>query len=486
MIVLLLAVALPFLAVPVILALRRQPNPREAASLLASVGTFVLVASLIPSSLAGAPAAGDVVAVAPGLSIGFRADLLGLLFASVASLLWIPTTVYSIGYMRGRKEHAQTRYFACFASVIGATMGVALAANLFTLLVFYEILTISTYPLVAHEGTAEAHRAGRKYLIYTLGGGAAILAGLAISFGSTGDVAFVEGGNPSLATLPPETIQGIGALLLAGFGVKATLFPLQGWLPSAMVAPTPVSGLLHAVAVVKAGVFGILRTVFFFVGPGLTGSVGLQSVLLTLAVATILYGSFLALTQDNLKLRLAYSTISQLSYIVLGAALLSPAGLLGAAFHIAAHGFAKLSMFFVAGSIALETGKTRISELDGIGRRMPGTMVAFAIAAVAMASLPPMAPFVSKWYLSVGAWEAGQWLPVLVLAISSVLNVAYFFPIVVRAFFFGAPGGRGEGTRPVYGPVLATALGALVLGVWTALPFGPFEIARSLARGLFP
>jgi len=486
LIAILLCVALPFLAVPAILGLRRRPNPREAVSLGVSVGTFLLVASLIPAAIDGTPVSADLFVLAPGLVIGFRADLLGLLFATVASVLWIPTTVYSIGYMRGRNEHAQARYYACFASVIGATMGVALSANLFTLLVFYEILTISTYPLVAHEGSEEAHRAGRKYLVYTLGGGAAILAGLAISVGATADVGFVAGGNPSLAALPTGTIQAIGFLLIAGFGVKSTIFPLHGWLPSAMVAPTPVSGLLHAVAVVKAGVFGILRTVFFFLGPGLTASLGLQSVLIALAATTILIGSVLALTQDNFKLRLAYSTISQLSYIVLGAALLTPAALLGAAFHIAAHGFAKLCMFFVAGSIALETGKTRISELDGVGRRMPGTMVAFTLAALAMASLPPMAPFVSKWYLSLGAWEANQWLLVLILVTSSVLNVAYFFPIVVRAFFAASPTERGEGARAVYVPVLVTALGALVLGVWTDLPFGPFEVARNLARGLFP
>ena len=486
MIAILLSIAVPFLAIPAIVALRRRPNPREAVSLAVSAATFLLVAGLIPAAIGGAPAAADIVVLAPGLVIGFRADLLGLLFATVASVLWIPTTVYSIGYMRGRKEHAQTRYFACFASVIGATMGVALAANLFTLLVFYEILTISTYPLVAHEGSAEAHRAGRKYLVYTLGGGASILAGLAISVGATADVSFVAGGNPSLGALPAGTVQTIGFLLIAGFGVKSTIFPLHGWLPSAMVAPTPVSGLLHAVAVVKAGVFGILRTVFFFLGPALTASLGIQSVLIAIAATTILIGSLLALVQDDIKLRLAYSTISQLSYIVLGAALLSPAALLGAAFHIAAHGFAKLSMFFVAGSIALRTGKTRISELDGVGRRMPGTMAAFAMAALAMASLPPMAPFVSKWYLSLGAWEANQWLPVLVLATSSLLNVAYFFPIVVRAFSATATAERNEGSRTVYVPVLLTAFGALVLGLWTALPFGPFEIARNLARGLFP
>jgi len=484
--VLLLTLLVPFLAAPGILALRRRPNPREALSVVTAIVTFVFSASLLPSVFTGSSPEVVVFRVAPGLAVHLRADPLGLLFATVASFLWILTTVYSIGYMRDLREHAQTRYYAFFALVIGATMGVALSANLFSLLVFYEILTVSTYPLVVHEESEDAFRAGRKYLVYTLGGGGAILAATAIVYGLAGDVSFVAGGNPALRELPTQVAQAVAFLLVAGFGVKATLVPLHGWLPSAMIAPTPVSGLLHAVAVVKAGVFGLLRTLHFFLGPGLVVGLGLQPILLAVAATTILVASLFALVQDNLKLRLAYSTISQLSYIVLGAALLSPAALLGAAFHIAAHGFAKLSMFFVAGSIFVETGKTRVSELDGIGRRMPRTMLAFTLSAMAMASLPPFAPFVSKWYLSVGAGEADQAILILVLVTSSVLNIAYFLPIVVRAFFTGEPARRAEGRPALLGPVLATAIGALVLGLWTGLPYGPYEIARFLARGMTP
>jgi formate hydrogenlyase subunit 3/multisubunit Na+/H+ antiporter MnhD subunit len=483
---LLLAVLAPFLGTVAIILLRRRPNPREAASLATSVLSFSLVAALLPSAFEGATPAVVLLTAAPRLEIVLRADLLGLLFASVASLLWILTTIYSIGYMRGLKEHAQTRYYVSFAFVMGATMGIALSDSLFSLLVFYEILTVSTYPLVIHQETEEAYRAGRKYLVYTLGGGGAVLAALAIAYGLGGDVSFVVGGNPALLSISTGAARAVSLLLIAGFGVKATLVPLHGWLPSAMVAPTPVSGLLHAVAVVKAGVFGLLRTLFYFIGPGPIVSLGVQPLLLGAAALTILIGSLLALVQDDLKLRLAYSTISQLSYIILGAALLTPAGLLGAAFHIAAHGFAKLTMFFVAGSILVHTGKTRVSELDGIGKQMPGTMIAFALAALAMASLPPMAPFVSKWYISVGAWEVNQAALVLVLVTSSVLNIAYFFPIVMRAFFGGSPGTVKEGALAMYGPIVATAAGALLLGVWTAMPYGPFEIARVLARGALP
>ena len=484
--VLLLAVFAPFLAAPGILALRSRPNSRETVSVVIAVATFAFAAGLLPAAFVGSSPEVVLFTAAPGLTVHLRADLAGLLFATVASFLWILTTIYSIGYMRALRGHAQTRYYMCFALVIGATMGVALSANLFSMLVFYEILTVSTYPLVIHEESEEAYKAGRKYLVYTLGGGALILAGMAISYGLAGDVGFVFGGNPALGAVPTRAAQVVAFLLVAGFGVKATLVPLHGWLPSAMIAPTPVSGLLHAVAVVKAGVFGLLRTVHFFLGPSLVIGLGVQPVLIVIAVTTILVGSLLALIQDNLKLRLAYSTISQLSYVVLGVALLTPAALVGAAFHIAAHGFAKLSMFFVAGNVYVATGKTRVSELDGIGRRMPGTMIAFTMAAMAMAGLPPLATFVSKWYLSVGAGEADQAILILILATSSLLNIAYFFPIVTRAFFAGERAARPEPRWALSGPALATAMGALVLGLWTGLPYGPFEAARLLGQGLIP
>lgn len=481
----LLAVFVPFLVIPAILTLRRQPNPREGASMVAALLTFGLVASLIPGVLGGRSSQVVLFTAWPGLELALRPDLLGLLFASVSSFLWILTTLYSVGYMRGLGEHAQTRYYAFFAAVIGATMGIALSANLFTLLIFYEILTVSTYPLVIHHEGEEDYRSGRKYLIYTLGGGGAVLAGLAIAFGATGDVAFVAGGNPALATASLEVGRAVAFLLVLGFGVKSTLVPLHGWLPSAMVAPTPVSGLLHAVAVVKAGVFGILRTLHFFVGPDLAAATGVQPFVVLLATTTILVGSLLALVQDNLKLRLAYSTISQLSYIVLGAALLTPAGLLGSGFHIATHGFAKLAMFFVAGAVLVQTGKTRVSELDGLGRRMPATFGAFALATLAMAALPPMGPFVSKFYLTAGASEADLLLPVVVLLTSSVLNMLYFFPIVTRAFFGAGEARRQEAGTPILVPILATAVGALVLGSWLGLPGGPFALGRGLVQDVF-
>ncbi|MGE5831743.1 MAG: proton-conducting transporter membrane subunit, partial [Methanomicrobiales archaeon] len=488
-----LTVAVPFIGAAAILALRNRPDEREAASLVTAVATFLLAASALPPLFASGGAMTPSLTVLPGFTIQLHGDALGLLFATLASFLWILTTVYSIGYMRGLKEHAQTRYYASFALVIGATMGVALSANLFSLFIFYEILTVATYPLVVHRETEEAFAAGRKYLVYTLSGGVAILAGTFLLAGMGASLDFVAGGAPSVAALAPAFARLAFLLLFAGFAVKASIVPLHGWLPSAMIAPTPVSGLLHAVAVVKAGVFGILRLLLYLYGPDLVGSLGLQNLVIGAAVLTIIVGSLFALLQDDFKLRLAYSTVSQLSYIVLGAAILLPGGLtgvtdagraaaiLGAGFAIAAHAFGKLAMFFVAGAVAVETGKTKISELDGLGRRMPAEFGAFTLAVLSMAGLPPMAGFVSKWYLSVGAWSAGDWWILLVFAASSVLNLAYFLPIIIRAFF-PAYQGSGSGARPTLAlPLLATAGCGLLFGLFPSLPYGPFTIAARMA-----
>lgn len=490
-------VGLPFFGALIIVAFRNHPNVRESISLVISVGTFLCAVFNLPQVFNGQTVSVTLALMSshPDLQLVLWADGLGLMFASLASFLWIITTVYSTGYMRGLKEHSQTRYFACFALVIGATMGVSVAANLLTLFVFYEILTVSTYPLVVHNQTEEAFRAGRKYLVYTLGGGAAVLVGMLALLGAGGGAAitFMPGGNQTVGSIPLEFARVAFVLLFVGFGVKAALVPEHGWLPSAMIAPTPVSGLLHAVAVVKAGVFGLLRVLLFLYGPTLMQSLGLQNLVIAVAVITILVGSLFALTQDNLKLRLAYSTISQLSYIILAAAILSPLGVnadgrsaavIAAVFLIAAHAFGKLTMFFVAGAISVETGKTKVSELDGIGKKMPVTMFAFFLATLSMAGLPPLAGFVGKWYLSVGAWNGGYWWILFVLVISGVLNLAYFMPIIFRAFLRPFDGAPGEARRFLLGPIIATATGTLALGVWTTMPYGPLEIASRVAAAI--
>ena len=443
------AVAVSFVAAALILASGRRPNIREAWTVLASVSMFGLIASMVPGVLAGDIYVTNLGTVLPGVDFVLRADPLGVLFAALASLLWIVTSFYSVGYMRGLDEGNQTRYFASFAVSVASAVGIAFAGNLLTIFVFYEVLSVATYPLVAHDETPEARAAGRKYLAYTFfGGGVLVLAGTVLVYWLTGlagqaTVDFTPGGIAALANADPTAASVAFVLLALGFGVKAGLMPLHQWLPSAMVAPTPVSGLLHAVAVVKSGVFGVARVVLDVfgpttlrdLGPEAFGDLGLALPLAVVAAITLTVASIIALRQDNLKRRLAYSTISQLSYIVLGLALLEGNALIGGLLHIPAHAFMKLTLFFCAGIIHVETHTDNISEMAGIGRRMPLTMTAFGVAAAGMAGIPLVAGFVSKWYIVIGALEGGNAIFAAVLLISGVLNIAYFWPIVYQAFF---------------------------------------------------
>ncbi|MFC6836240.1 cation:proton antiporter [Halomarina ordinaria] len=431
------AVALPAVAVLAIGATGSRPNVREAVTGLTAVSTFLVVASMLPGALAGDAYVSDLGAFVPGIEFALRADPLGMLFGFLASFLWVITSAYSVGYMRGLDEHAQTRYFASFAASISTALGVAFAQNLLVLFVFYELLTVATYPLVTHDETAEARAAGRKYLTYTFAGGVAVLAGTVLVYVLTGTVAFAPGGIEALSGADPVLARAAFALLAAGFGVKAALMPAHSWLPDAMVAPTPVSGLLHAVAVVKSGVFGIARLVLDVFGPETVSDLGMGLPLGAVAAFTLLAASVIALRQDNLKRRLAYSTVSQLSYIVLGLAVLTPSALVGGLLHIPAHAFMKLTLFFCAGIIHVETHTDDISDMAGIGRRMPVTMSAFALAAAGMAGIPLIAGFVSKFYLLVGTVDAGNLVFTGALLVSGVLNIAYFWPIVYQAFFEG-------------------------------------------------
>jgi len=420
-----------------ILASRGRPNLREGFTVLAAVTKLGIVASMVPGVLDGDVYVTDIGTFVPGVEFALRADPLGILFGLLASLLWLVTSFYSIGYMRGLSEHAQTRYFAAFAGSLASVMGVAFASNLLVLFVFYELLTVATYPLVTHDETDEARAAGRKYLAYTFGGGVAVLAGTVLVFWLTGmgTTAFTPGGIAALATAEPVLARAAFALLIAGFGVKAALMPAHSWLPDAMVAPTPVSGLLHAVAVVKSGVFGIARVVLDVYGPGLLTELGVGVVLAAVAAFTLVAASIIALRQDNLKRRLAFSTVSQLSYIVLGLAVLHPMSLVGGLLHIPAHAFMKLTLFFCAGAIHVETHTDDISNMAGIGKRMPLTMTAFGVAALGMAGIPLIAGFVSKYFLLIGTVTTENLVFTGALLVSGVLNVAYFWPIVYTAFF---------------------------------------------------
>ena len=377
----------------------RRANLREFWSVAAGVLQAAFVASMIPDVLAGRTLDCVLFRLLPGLELAFRVDAFGLLFAAGAALLWIATSFYSIGYMRSLDEHAQTRYFACFALALSATMGVAFSANLFTLFLFYEALTLATYPLVGHKETAEARAGARKYVIYLLGAAKVFLmAAIILTYNVAGTLEFRKGGILPASALQaePTLLFVIFALFLFGFAKNAVM-PLHSWLPAAMVAPTPVSALLHAVAVVKTGVFATLRVFLFIFGAEAMRVLGADTLALVVASVTILVGSFMALGQNNLKARLAFSTISQLSYIVLGGALLTTSGVLGGIAHITNHAVSKITLFLCAGSIYVSAHKTDVSQLSGLAKQMPWTMAAFAIASLSLVGIPPASGFVSKW-----------------------------------------------------------------------------------------
>jgi len=434
----LLAVLVSAVGALFIIFFGKKPNIRESWSLIAGVLKLVIVLSMIPAVVYDKTIISySLFTILPGIEIGFRVDAFGLLFAMGASLLWIATSFYSIGYMRSTNEHSQTRYFACFAVSLSATIGVAFSANLFTMFLFYEILTIITYPLVAHKGTLEAKAGGRKYAIYLLGAAKAFLvAAIILTYNLTGTLEFSKTGIfPAVVqSVNPELLYIIFVLFFFGFA-KSAVMPFHSWLPAAMVAPTPVSALLHAVAVVKTGVFSVLRIIFFVFGADLMMDIGVDVFVITFASFTIITASLLALSRDNLKALLAFSTISQLSYIILGAALLTPSAMVGGIIHITNHAFSKITLFFCAGSIYVSTYKTKVSQLNGIGKKMPWTMAAFAIATLSMIGIPPVSGFITKWYLVIGSLERHSLVVLTVLLVSSFLNAAYFVPILYRAFF---------------------------------------------------
>ena len=456
----------------------RRANLREFWSISAGVVMFAFVAGMISEVLAGRTPEYVLFRILPGIELAFRVDAFGLLFASGASLLWILTSCYSVGYMRSLKEHAQTRYFACFALALCATVGVAFSANLFTMFLFYEALTLVTYPLVGHKETVEARAGARKYVIYLLGAAKVfLLAAIILTYNLAGTLDFRSGGilSAEQATAQPNLLLIVFALFLFGFA-KNAIMPLHSWLPAAMVAPTPVSALLHAVAVVKTGVFCTVRVILFVFGPSTMRDIGADQLALVAASATILFGSLLAMGQDNLKARLAFSTVSQLSYIILGAALLNHSGVLGGIAHITNHAVSKITLFFCAGSIYVSTRKTEISQMSGLAKRMPWTMAAFALASLSVVGIPLTAGFVSKWYLALGTVDGGRLVFLGVLLVSSLLNMIYLGSIVYKAYF-EKESPTNEEVREVpwmVAPLAISAAASLILGLY---PMPVLELA---------
>ena len=474
----------PFLAVVVSLAAaflilvfgnRVKPNVREAVTLLAAVIKAALVFSMVPAVLKGNEYYFCLWEIADGVELAFRTDAAGMVFACVASGLWILTSVYSIGYMRGHHEKNQTGYFAAFAVCLSSAIGISFAANLVTFFMFYEMLTVATYPLVAHYRDDKAKASGRKYLAYTLISGQLFFAAIAAVYVIYGTCDFRAGGFIEPGSLSGGLMLLLFFLMIGGGAVKAGVMPLHGWLPAAMVAPTPVSALLHAVAVVKAGAFCVLRVVCYVFGPDTVSGCGADKILAWFAVATILLSSFVAMRKDNLKARLAFSTIGQLSYIVLGISVLAPYSIAGAMFHIVAHAFLKITLFMCAGAIYVTTGLSEISTMGGLAKRMPVTCTCFALASVGIAGLPLLAGFVSKFNIIRGALLMGKPIFAAVLVAAALLALSYLIP-VVRIFF-----GKGSQQAACSGhtvhtehtdaaaamlvPIAITAAVSLVLGV---------------------
>ncbi len=481
----LLAVLVSLGAAGLICLSGQRPNVRETWSFLAAGIKLALVLSLLPLVLRQSAVGAVYWQLLPGVSLHLRADLFGLIFALLASSLWVVTTLYSVGYMRHGHYDNQTGYFAWFAVCVSASIGIAFAANLVTFFIFYELLTLATYPLIVHDRNADAIAGGRTYLVYTLIAGQLLLVAI-VSIHLLAPGAQFQPGGFLAGKAPTGVLALLFFLAIVGVGVKAGLMPLHAWLPAAMVAPTPVSALLHAVAVVKAGTFGCVRLIHYVFGVDLLRAMGADTVLAAAAAVTILVASLRALGEQNLKRRLAYSTVSQLSYIVLGAAIGSAAALAGAMFHIAAHGFMKITLFFCAGAIYIKTHKRDIPDLAGLGRQMPITFGAFTLGALGLAGIPLFVGFVSKWNLGLGALQAGQWVFLVVLVTSGLLNFAYFFPIVYSGFF----GNKDQPIRYDEAPVLLwlplalTAMISVMLGVYPNAGWELYQLAWKAAENV--
>jgi multicomponent Na+:H+ antiporter subunit D len=466
---------------------------RTTLNLFAALTKLALVGLLLAGVNAGKDY-GFAFEALPGVALEFRADELGLLFISLSAILWLLTTVYAIGYLEGSPH--RSRFFGFFSLCVTATMGIAMAGNLFTFFVFYELLTLSTYPLVVHRGTPKALRGGTIYLAYTLGGGALLLTGIVWLQSLLGHSEFMHnGGLHQLAASHPTQLRAIFLLLILGVGVKAALVPLHGWLPQAMVAPAPVSALLHAVAVVKAGAFGIVRIVYEVYGVDVAQDLGLLTPLAIVAATTIVWGSLRAVFQSDLKKRLAFSTVSQVSYIVLGVALFGPLGTIGGLVHLVHQGIMKITLFFCAGNYAETLGIHAIGDLDGAGRRMPGTSLAFSIGALGMMGAPLTAGAISKQWLSDGASAAGMEWAIWVLWTSTALNAAYFLPILYRLWLRPAPAAWPNENIPARGlretdwllllPPLFTAIATVATGVFAWHALAPLAWAKLIASHIY-
>ena len=465
-----LLLIIPLAAAAIIPLVGSRPNMREGVTFVAGVLLLANVIGLISMVSAGQRPELHLFTFAGNFDVRLKLEPLGAIFAAIASSLWILNSVFTLGYMRGNNEKNQTRFFAFVAVAIFGAMGIAASANLITLFIFYEALTISTFPLVTHKGDAKAKRGGTIYALILMGTSLALL--LPAIIGTqviAGTTEFTVGG-----VFPEDTsILATSILLfLFAFGIgKAALMPVHPWLPNAMVAPTPVSALLHAVAVVKAGVFSILKVAIFIFGESVMADTSMSTFLSWVAAISIVVASIIALRQDNLKARLAYSTVSQLSYITLGAMLATPAAFIGGALQIVMHAWGKITLFMCAGAIYTVAHRAEISKLDGLGRVMPWVFGAFLVGSLSIIGIPPMGGSWPKFFLMVGAMKSGKGILMAALIVSSILNIIYLIPISVRAFMKPAANPEGDlllleerkKHRWVIIPPVISALGAFIL-----------------------
>jgi len=465
-----LLLIIPLVAAALIPLASKNPNIREGITLVAGIALLANVIGLIAMVSGGARPELHLGTFAGNFEVKLKLEPLGAIFAAIASSLWIVNSLFAIGYMRGNKEKNQTRFYAFVAVAIFGAMGIAASANLITLFIFYEALTISTFPLVTHKGDAKAKRGGTIYALILMGTSLALflpaIIGTQVIAGTTD---FAVGGVFPEGT---STLATSILLFLFAFGIgKAALMPVHPWLPNAMVAPTPVSALLHAVAVVKAGVFSILKIVVFIFGPSIMAETSMSTILSWVAAVSIVVASIIALRQDNLKARLAYSTVSQLSYITLGAMLATPMALIGGGLQIVMHAWGKITLFMCAGAIYTVAHRTDISKLDGLGRTMPWVFGAFLVGSLSIIGIPPMGGSWPKFFLMVGALDSGKGILMAALIVSSILNIIYLLPISIRAFMKPPAdldkdhhvGEERKKHRWVIIPPVLTAFGALLL-----------------------
>lgn len=483
-----LAVGITLLAAILIMFSGKRPNVREAWTILAALIKVTIVFSLVPGVLQGNIYEYTLFQITDTIGFTLRTDPAAMVFACVSSFLYVPVAFYAIGYMRGHHEIEQTGFYAAFAVCLSSAIGIAMSANLLTFFVFYELLTVATYPLVFHERTEEAKFSGRKYLVYTLVPGQLFLVGIAIIYGLAGTLDFQAGGILSADMAPAWVLQLLFVLMILAGAAKAGMMPLHGWLPSAMVAPTPVSALLHAVAVVKAGAFCVLRVIGFVFGPALLADLGIANVLAWFAAFTIIVSSLIAMKQDNLKRRLAFSTVGQLSYVILGAALLAPLSILGAYYHIVAHAVMKITLFMCAGAIIVTAHKENISDMHGIGKKMPITMACFTIASLGIAGMPFIVGFISKWNIALGALQMGHWFYIVVLVASALLGLSYLMPVAYLAFFKSNAQGNfktyGEASKWMLIPICVTAALSVILGIMPNFGVHLYDLASMAADSI--